>query len=199
MGYAHGNRWTIDKIQEALLFMIESEDMDRMPTRSEVEQFYGNHCLTNAISKRIGWYELADMLNLPIKMSETTFGKEQELAVLEDLASMGHYVCRMPQNFPYDLLVDGSVKIDVNASRLYKGDNGSFYSFNLEKPFCTCDIYILRLLSPLDGSVTSLIVPSKDVPQNTQISVGAKASKYYRYKNKWDYVDQYSDFFKSIQ
>lgn len=88
----------------------------------------------------MGWYDLADQLGLPIKESETYFGKRQETVAQEQLITMGYEVRRMPQNFPYDLLVNDCLKVDVKASQLYRGPHGNFYTFNTEKPFCTCDI-----------------------------------------------------------
>lgn len=68
------------------------------------------------------------------------------------LISRRFSVRRMAQNFPYDLLVDDCVKIDVKASNLYRGPNGDFYTFNLEKPYATCGIYILFALPEVDGN-----------------------------------------------
>lgn len=191
-------KWTPEKIRQGILTVVKTQELDRMPSRKEVEQFYGNCELACAVTKKIGWYKLAQELQLPIKESETYFGKRQEQLVHEELIARGHESRRMPQNFPYDLLVDDCVKIDVKASRLYRSNAGNFYSFNLEKPFCTCDLYVLRLLKEDGGVLKTLIVPSKDVPTNTQISVGENKSRYFRYEEKWDYVDEYSAFFTSV-
>lgn len=198
MGYTHGIKWTEESIENALMKVVRDLELDRMPSCKEVEKYYGNCCLTNAISKRIGWYALAERLGLPIKESETYFGKRQEKSVQEEIIARGHEVRKMPQNFPYDLLVDDCIKIDVKASRLFRGCHGNFYAFNLEKPFCTCDIYVLRLLKDNSDLIGTLIVPSKDVPTNTQISVGEKHSKYYKYRDRWDYIEEYSRFFESV-
>ena len=193
-----GTKWTDDAIEQGLLTAVSEMGLERMPSKQEVDQFYGNSCLTNAVSKKVGWYKLAQRLGLPVKESETYFGKKQEQFVQEELISMGFEVRRMPQNFPYDLLVEDSVKIDVKSSRLYKGSGGSFYSFNLEKPFCTCDIYVMRLLDDANTLKDTLIIPSKDIPTNTRVSVGASTSKYYRYRGRWDYIEEYCSFFHSV-
>ena len=106
MGYTHGTKWTEDSIKEGVLKVVSDLELDRMPSRKEVESFYGDSALTGAVSKRIGWYNLAHQLGLSIKDSETYFGKKQEQLVREELISMGYEVRRMPQNFPYDLLVN---------------------------------------------------------------------------------------------
>ena len=119
MGYTHGTRWTDEEITEKIIEIVKFSHLDRMPTRKEVEQYCGDTSLTNAITRRKGgWYALAEKMRLPIKECETTFGKSHEKIIMERLVSMGYEVRRMPQNFPYDLLVNDSVKVDVKASRL---------------------------------------------------------------------------------
>lgn len=82
--------------------------------------------------------------------------------------------------------------------RLYRGKGGNFYSFNLEKPFCTCDIYILRLISEEGIEKDTLVIPSSHVSTNTQISVGETKSKYQKYSKRWDYVEMYFEFMDSV-
>jgi hypothetical protein len=199
MGYTHGTKWTDDCIRDGIMEIVKFNHIERMPTRREVEEYFGNCALSNAISRRKGgWYGLAQELGLPVKENETYFGKTNEQAVMEELVSMGYEVRKMPQNFPYDLLVNECVKIDVKASRLYKGSAGDFYSFNLEKPYCTCDIYVLRLMLDTDQVLSSLIVPSAVVSTHTQISVGQTKSKYHKYKGRWDYIERYAQFMYSV-
>ena len=199
MGYTHGTRWTDEIIKNKILEVVKFYNLDRMPPRSEVEVYFGDYSLSNAISRRKGgWYNLAKELEFPIKECETTFGKSHEQIVMENLISQGYEVRRMSQNFPYDLLVNDCVKVDVKASRLYRGKGGNFYSFNLEKPFCTCDIYILRLISEEGIEKDTLVIPSSHVSTNTQISVGETKSKYQKYSKRWDYVEMYFEFMDSV-
>ena len=199
MGYTHGTRWTDDAIKEKILEIVKFNGLDRMPTRSEAKTYFGDYSLTNAVSRRKGgWYKLAEELNLSIKECETTFGKSYEQIMAEVLIAQGYEVRRMPQNYPYDLLVNDSVKIDVKASKLYHGNGGNFYSFNLEKPYCTCDLYILRLIDDRGREADTLIIPSAHVATNTQISVGESKSKYKKYSNRWDYISQYYGFVESV-
>lgn len=128
-----------------------------------------------------------------VKESETYFGKSQETNAAEMLISRGFSVRKMPQNFPYDLLVDDCVKVDVKASHLYHGSNGDFYTFNLEKSYATCDIYILFSLSD-NGENSVFVVPSKLVIAQNQISMGVSKSKYHKFKDRWDYISALSDF-----
>ena len=198
MGYAKGTRWTDELIKEKIMEVVGAQELNRMPSRRECIEHFHNESLVNAVSKRKGWYALAQELGLPIKECETTFGKKHEQSAQERLISLGYEVRRMSQNFPYDLLVNDCVKIDVKASRLYRGANGNFYTFNLEKPYCTCDIYVLYLVDDCGNIGNALIVPSKFVPTNTQISVGETNSKYYKFSEKWEYVFEYCKFFEDV-
>lgn len=198
MGYTHGTEWTDELIVEKIFEVKNALSLDRMPSRSECREYFHNNSLANAISRRKHWYELADELGLPIKDSETYFGKTQEAIAEEMLISKGYSVRRMSQNFPYDLLVDDAVKIDVKASHLYKGHAGEFYTFNLEKQFATCDIYLLFTLNDDNSEREVYIVPSIFVIAQTQLSIGKDKSKYRRFIDRWDYIEQYSDFMSAI-
>lgn len=198
MGYAHGIRWTDELIQEKVLEVKKALALDRMPSRKECSQYFHDEALVNAISKKIGWYTLANKMGLKIKASETYFGKSQEQEAFELLSAMGFSVRKMAQNFPYDLLVDDSVKIDVKASHLYRGKNGNFYTFNLEKDYATCDIYLLFAINDKNDRVMTFIVPSKFVISQCQISIGELKSKYHRFIDRWDYIETASSFWDSV-
>lgn len=199
MGYTHGFRWSEESIREKILEVVDFYHLDRMPSMSETEAYFGNSALTNAVTRRDGgWYKLAEDMNLSVKNCETTFGKTNEQIVSEILISQGFEVRRMPQNFPYDLLVNDCAKIDVKASKLYRGNGGNFYSFNLEKPFCTCDLYVLRMVNDNGSENDTLIIPASHVATNTQISVGESRSKYRKYSRRWDYIADYCGFMESV-
>lgn len=197
MGYSHGHEWTEDELKQRISTMVCNLGMNRMPTCQEVTCYYDN-ATACAITRHIGWYNLAEFLNLPIKECETTTGKKHEFILADELSQKGFSVEKMPQNFPYDLLVNGSVKIDVKVSHICHGKSGYFYSFRVGKQFPTCDIYALRLVDN-DGQICkTLIIPSKDVALNKQISVGAKNSKYNKYNERWDIIEKYADFMRTV-
>lgn len=198
MGYSHGRRWTDEDIKLSIRKVVLGLGLDRMPSRKECEQYFGDTGLTNAVSKRKGWYALAREMELPIKNSETYLGKLQERKARELLEARGFVTEQMPQNFPYDILVNECVKVDVKSSHLYNGKNGNFYSFNLEKKFATCDVYILFALSDDNEIIKAFIVPSKCVIKNTQISIGESHSKYHKFLDRWDYIAKIADYMASI-
>jgi len=193
-------KWDENKIKNSILNVMGILKIDRMPSRNEIQSVQEYNGLASAISKsNKGYYGYAKELGLKIKDSETKIGKKYEYIAYEKLQNIGYSVLQMPQNFAYDILLNSSVKIDIKFSYLYKGVNGNFYSYNLEKPYCTCDVYILiSKISESCGDLVYRIVPSKFVYNNTQISVGEITSKYNKYIDRWDYIEQYNKFYKTV-
>lgn len=198
MGYTHGMRWTDELIREKVLEAKDALGLDRMPSRKECSDYFHDEALTNAVARRMGWYQLARDLCLEIKESDTYFGKQQEAIAAEILTAKGYSVRKMSQNFPYDLLVNDCIKVDVKASHLYRGPNGNFYSFNLEKQYATCDIYLLFALRDDDTLENAFVVPSKFVIAQNQISIGEKKSRFHRFIDMFDYLDAAAEFWDGV-
>lgn len=198
MGYTHGHKWNDEEVERKIEEVMHFYGIERMPTRGECEQYFGDKSLTNRITKTYGWYALADKLGLPVKDCETTMGKRWEAYAAQHLTDMGHTVERMAQNYPYDLLVDGCVKVDVKASRLYHGKNGNFYTFSTEKKYCTCDIYLLYMVSD-DEDISAMVIPGVEVFHQCQITAGEHHSKYYRYLERWELIDRYAELLMSMK
>lgn len=199
MAHSHGTEWNDEKMKSALFEVMNAYEIDYMPSNKMIADYFHNYSLTNAIvRKKGGFYSYAKELGLPIKSSETSLGKRLERETRKILFDYGFQSEQMPMRFPYDLLVEDFVKVDVKASHLYKGKVGNFYTFNLEKDCATCDIYILHSLSSNNEIVNSYVIPSKFVMKNNQISIGQTSSKYHIFKDRWDYIKQYANYFKSI-
>lgn len=199
MGYTRRDRWNDEKIISGVLEVKDFLGLSRMPTRRECKEYFRNAKLTNAVARRDGgWYRLAEELHLPIKDSETTFGKKYEAKAAILLEGQGFEVRRMTQNFPYDLLLNNSVKVDVKASKKYCGSLGDFYSYNLEKSAPTCDFYLLFAVSDEGDIIKTMVIPSSEVSANTQISIGAGQSKYYQYENRFDLLHKAASFWQDL-
>ena len=196
MAYTHGIKWTNKKVQEEIHKVMRSLNVERMPTRNEIINVTKSNALPCAISRGKGYYGWAKELGLQVKNSETTFGKQSEYDVKSILEKLNYKVEKMPQNYPFDLLVNENIKIDVKSSRLYKGPQGSFYTFNLEKKYASCDIYIILCLKENDDIDKLLIIPSNKL-KITQLSVG-KESKYDIYKNNYKTIQEYDEFYKKL-
>jgi len=196
LAYTHGTAWTQELIASGIMKVVHELGIEYMPTRNQIREYYGNEALSNKISKTLGYYGWAKELDLPVKSSETTTGKRGETFVAKTLTQKGYAVEQMRQNYPYDLFVNGCVKVDVKYSNLYHGNNGNFYSFALAKKFPTCDIYIL-VANDDSGKKSIYVLPSKDAVQK-QISVGERTSIYSKYKNKFEYIDRMVTLFNQV-
>lgn len=188
--------WSKSSIIKEIKIMIDDLGLEVMPTRKEVESYFGDTRLGNAITKRWGWYDLAEKLGLQVKYSETTLGKGYEKKIADKLINDGFEVIEMSQNFPYDLLVN-KVKVDVKVSNLGHFKNGSFYSFRTGKEYATCDIYIMVTIDD-DGNESVYVIPSTHIINRKQISVGGRSSIYDIYIDAYHYLYDYIEFINKL-
>ena len=169
-------------------------NIDRMPSSVEIRKVTNSTSLCNAINKRGGFNHWANIMTLGQSECETRVGLSGELKVKDKLEELGYKVEKMSIKHPYDLLVNGNIKIDVKTARKYNsGKEWSSYSFNLEKYNPTCDIYVFICVE----DEKYLIIPSKFLKQ-TQLCITDKKSKYDIYKDRWDYIDKFDSFYKSV-
>ncbi len=199
MGYSHGQKWTDDTVKQEVLSIMNTLNISRLPTKSECERVTGDSALTNAITRRFGWYKLAKIMGLDIKECETTVGKEFENVAKTILIDKGFSVERMTQNHSFDLLVNDSVKIDVKVSHLYKGTTGEYYTFNLGSNNHSCDFFMLMELENNNEVKRIMIVPAVVVMKINQISVGVTRSKYHIFTNRYDYISNLSNYWSEIE
>jgi hypothetical protein len=193
MGCTQRIQWTEEKVKEKVLEAINKLQLDRMPSREELDQYYHNSALSCRISKTGGFYSLAQSLGYQVKRSHTSIGTVFENLISDILVKKGYSVEKMTVRHPYDLLVNGSVKIDVKSSYLCKY-NGSIYTFSLRKKHPTCDLFIAVTLRD-DGSINKIyIIPSIKLTGKTQLTIGEKTSAYNVYINCWHYIDHYNQF-----
>lgn len=196
MGVTKRIHWDDDLIELKLIEVVNNNKLNHFPTHSEMISYFGNKALAIKISKHGGTVYWAEKLGLPLKSSETTFGdKYESIAVSDIYAHTGLVSILMSERYPYDLLVDNSVKVDVKAAFAFTNNcNSRAHSFNLEKREPTCDIYVLYCLTDEETYDKVLIIPSCRVVGQTQIGVG-KNSKWDAYINQWEYIKEYSEFY----
>lgn len=194
--------WNDELIESELRSVVSAMGINRMPSMGEMSKFTGNYKLSNAISRYGGFHHWADKLNLNLKSSDSLHGWAYEDFVQSHLESLGYFVERMKTLYPYDMLVNDTVKVDVKGSKKHMGkagNSGNFYSFNLAKNSATCDIFILCLIGAKDDIEKILVIPAASVQHNTQISVGEITSKYMKYVDRFDILDKYSEFFNGFK
>lgn len=190
--------WTDSEMVEGILEVMNHYGIERMPTHKEINDFYGNSGLTNRITKTGGSFKWAVRLGFEMKCSDTSFGCEFENKVQEILTSK-QFSCEMTgTRHPYDILVDGCVKVDVKAAKRSKVRGSDVFSFRLAKPQQTCDIYIAVCLSDDEEIEKIYIIPSHLLSGNTQLCIGTGHSKYDKYIDRWEIVEEFADFFRKI-
>lgn len=185
-------------IKKSILDVIARTGLNRMPSASEIVKATGNYALTNEIARSGGFRSWAELLGLNMKSSDSLNGWKYEEFMFDLLKNRGFDVKRMTTKYPYDLLVNSSVKVDVKGSKKYLGKNGNFYSFNLEKPSATCDIFTLCIVGAHDDVERVLVVPAAQVQFNTQLGVGEHCSKYDQYSNRFDIIERYCEFISGM-
>jgi hypothetical protein len=191
--------WTEQKIIDGIKEVMKQKGIERMPSRSEIDRHYGNSALTNKISKTGGFYFYADKLGLEIKESETALGTFAQNFVRLKLITLGFDAEKTSTKFPYDLLVNRRVKIDVKSGRIFQNSTGQYYAFNLEKKFQTCDFFIAVTLGKNDEIKKIYIIPSSILSGKTQLSIGVEKSIYNKYIDRWDLIEMLDTAYVEIE
>lgn len=198
MGYSHGNKWDDASIESAILDVMKKAKISTMPSHSLIDEVTGSSALTNAIAKHGGTKSWAVRMGLEVKQCESELGYLMETECAEYIINTLNLDCEKTQiRYPYDLIADGNIKIDVKCANPYYSKNGKYYAFNLEKKNPTCDVFVCYCIE--DGNVQkTYVIPSCLVSGKTQLSIGYAKSKYDRFIDKWDVILEYSKFYNNI-
>ena len=201
IGHSHGTNWTDDLVISSIERVINSLELDRFPTHSEMVEFYGDRSLTNKISKSGGTKYWAARIGYSVKNCESEFGDFYERYSIDDIlknTKLKSYKNKV--GYPYDITTNKHIKVDVKSSTIIENNNGyKYHSFNLEKKEPTCDIYILYCIDNSDLIYKTYIIPSCHVYGQTQIGISAYGiSKWDRYKNNWAIFNTYNEFYQKL-
>lgn len=197
MGYTHGIKYSEEDMTNKIMELANMFDPVRMPSRQEIEDYYGDTSLTNKISRTGGHYYWAKKLGLEIKHSETRLGIHAENVICDLLLDMGYTVEKTSLKYPYDLLVDGCVKIDVKAANVSYVRGSKIRAYRIAKRQQTCDFYIL---CEVDGDQVSnvYVVPSVKVTGQIQVEMGDASTMYAKYRDRYDFIQKTVEFYDSI-
>lgn len=198
MGYTHGNRWNDEKIEKEIRYVMEQAKIDTFPTRRICKEVTNNEALIVAISKRGGTKYWANKLGISIANSESKFGQEYESKCFSFLTNKGYDCETTSVKYPYDILVNRNIKVDVKSSRLYKGVHGDYYTFNLEKTKPTCDIFVCYCIDNETNIAKVYVIPSCQLSGKSQLSLGVASSKYDKFIDQWEWFEIYDKFYKSV-
>lgn len=165
MGYAHGKKWS-DELVESEIRAISAERFGgRMPSAPELIDA-GFQSLASRISRTKGGYRgLALRLGLGIKDSETAFGHVWESFIVEKLQAHGRTAVRQTTRAPFDVLVDGRVRVNVKSARWHEYGPCKGFFFGISDTWKRCDVF--ALVKVAESSQEILWVPSCDAQQQT--------------------------------
>lgn len=192
-------QWGEERIEKHLKEMISQTHQTTFPTHTEMAEFFKDYRLSNAVRRHGGTRYWAEKLGMEVKDCESKFGDDyEERFIVEVMEKCGLQSSRCRVRYPYDVLVEDCVKIDVKSSNRVIAHGFEMYSSNIEKDLQTCDVYVIYCIENGDVSKT-YIIPSVVLSGKTQFSVGVKSSKYDKFLNRWDIITKYVEFMKSCE
>jgi hypothetical protein len=147
-------RWDDESIAAALRPLIQK--YQRMPSAAEM-RVAGKNALACAITRRGGFEKWRRYMRASIKPSETTTGLRIQRVAARLLRAQGFRIDEQTTKAPFDLLVDGRVRVDVKSGSQYQNIG---YIFALNKRTPTCDVYMLATLNSKQRPLTWYFVPS---------------------------------------
>ncbi len=175
--------------------MVETElraigaRLGRMPSSRDLVAL-GKNDLSCAVPRFGGFRFWAIRLCLPVADSTASRGRAYEDHVAEFLQERGHRVERQTARHPFDLLVDGSTRIDVKGGRWhsYPASTGpiSGYFFQLHRNDPLCDLFVLCCGEPGDV-VAHYVVPAEAALVQT-ITIAPGGTRYTRFREAWDAI-----------
>lgn len=192
-------KWNDEKIKNEIIKVIQTLKIDRFPTVREMNTVTGNNGLTCAISRNNGYLYWCKKLNMQPKQSDTFFGNKYELLAMKDIKKNTELDCLfISGSHPYDLLVNGIVKIDVKAAKIYERKNGvGSYEFELRKKEPTSDVYLFYCLNKEEKIIKTLVIPSFVFIGHTHVGFG-KTSRYDCYQDNWECIKKINEFYQNM-
>lgn len=186
--------WNEDKIVEGIVRIASMFEPKRMPTNREVIEFEGNYRLANAIQKNGGYEYWANRLGLDQKYSDTKLGIEGERFVANRLKELGFKVETTSIKYPYDLLINECIKVDVKTANTSHVKGYPIHSYRLVKGQPTCDFYIL-----LEADTERMyVVPSSKLSGQVQVGMGIDSNPYAKYLGAFDLIKDASDMYQRM-
>lgn len=193
-------QWDEEKIEKQIKDMVSQTHQTTFPTHSEMKDFFKDYKLSNAVRRHGGTRYWAEKLGMEVKDCESETGYNFEERCVFDILEMCDLQSELcAVKYPYDLIVERCLKIDVKASALFSNYGKSkYFTFNLEKKNQTCDIFVFYCIDDLGGEKV-YVIPSYWLSGKSQFAIGTKLSKYDKFLNRWDIITKYVEFMKSCE
>jgi hypothetical protein len=151
--------------------------LGHFPSHGDLKEM-GRYDLSNQITRRGGFLKWSDRLGIERRTSDSDTGWEGERAASERLQALGFRVTpRRGVKCPFDLLIDGVLRIDVKAARqqCYGDSRGWFYRIG---KLPQADLVLLWQLDTGGFyAVPWFLCPT------TNITISPTGGKYARFRN----------------
>lgn len=187
-------KWTDEMIAEGIERIASTFVPKRMPSNREVIEYEGNHKLSDAIQKNGGYVYWANRLGLERKYSETWLGVEGEKQIAGVLEVKGYEVKPTSTKHPYDLLVNGCIKVDVKTAKTSYIRGCPVHAYRLAKRDHTCDFYIFYEADTLKVYV----VPAHKCQGQVQVEMGNNSKPYAKYLGAFHLIKEASDMYRRM-
>jgi len=196
MGYVHGIKWNDKLIEDKIYEVMRVLGIDRMPSSSETKLILRDSTLSNKLAKTGGFNMWADKLGLEVKKSETQLGHRFESEARTLIVDLGYTTQRMSVKYPFDLLVNDKISVDVKVAKSYISNGSRVHTVGINKKYATCDLYLIFALDKNENIERTFIIPGCDL-KVTSMNFG-KDSVYNIYLNRWDLFKKYNDFYNNL-
>jgi hypothetical protein len=176
--------WTDEKVAEALRPIVA--ELGGMPSAQELDD-RGLCGLRASISMVHGGVRsVAHKHGFSMRDSCTKRGLEIEDKVTESLRAMGFSAERQSMHAPFDILVNGRVRVDVKSARYTECRSGRSHVcrghvFGIAKADPTCDLYILCGVDAANAILWRYFVPSSEARVRT-LTITPTGQTYTRFR-----------------
>lgn len=187
--------WTDKRIESELIESMRMLGLTRMPTAAELRDLYGDNRLAGRVS-RDGYECWAQRIGVPMADNQHGFAVGWEKYTIGILRGW-YYQCEPTSiKHPYDLLINGSVKADVKASKM---DETGRYNFHIAKNLPKADVYIMWCVADNEDVMDVYIIPAHILYGHPNIAIRPGKSKLDCYRNRWDIIDTLSETFQKME
>lgn len=180
--------WTEARIEGELRQVAAS--IGSFPSCQDL-RYVGKNDLACQVSRNGGFLAWSERLGIPRRHSDSDTGWDGEIAVMEAMRARGLKVERQTAvKAPYDLLVNGSLRVDVKAARFATYKNGKSgeacagWFFRIGKQ-PQADIILFYKLDT--GGIYP--VPWWDCP-TSNVTITPTGHRYAKYENNWSIIDR---------
>lgn len=114
----------------------------------------------------------------------------------ELIENMDYMTEQMSCKYPFDLLVNDKIRIDVKAAKAYISRGSRCHTVGINKRYAACDLYLIFALDKDENIERTFVIPGCDL-RVTSMNFG-KNSIYNIYLDRWDLLKKYDDFYNNL-